>query len=40
MSGKIEKTCADGDKHLGDVVCIAYKNNILYTGGADGKIKV
>jgi len=40
MSGKIEKTCADGDKHLGDVVCIAYQNKTIFTGGADGKIKV
>jgi hypothetical protein len=40
MSGKVEKSCADAEKHLGDVVCVAYHNGTVYTGGADGKIKV
>ncbi|XP_055848824.1 uncharacterized protein LOC129913884 isoform X2 [Episyrphus balteatus] len=28
------------EKHEGDAVCIAYSNNHIFSGGADGKIKI
>lgn len=38
MPIKLEVSAAE--KHDGDAVCIAYSNNHIFSGGADGKIKV
>ena len=35
---KIEKV--SNEKHEGDAICLAYFNNQIFSGGADGKIKV
>lgn len=40
MSGKIDKIISDTDKHESDVTCIKFFNNLLYSSGGDGKIKV
>lgn len=40
MSGKIEKTTLGTEKHEGDVSSCVYSRNTVYSGGADGKIKV
>ena len=40
MMGTIEKDSAEADRHVGDCVCMVYHNELLYSGGADGKIKV
>lgn len=40
MSGKLDKKISDLDKHQGDTTALVYNNGILYSGGADGKIKV
>lgn len=34
----IEKVSTD--KHEGDVICLAFYNKQIFSGGADGKIKV
>lgn len=38
MPIKLEVSAAE--KHEGDAVCIAFSNNHIFSGGADGKIKV
>ncbi|GAB0096532.1 uncharacterized protein DMENIID0001_120560 [Sergentomyia squamirostris] len=40
MSGKVDKICAEDVQHEGEVTCLAYRDNTLYSGGADGKVKV
>ncbi|KAG4067784.1 hypothetical protein HA402_010470 [Bradysia odoriphaga] len=40
MIGKVTKFSADEVKHTGDATCLLYLNGYLYSGGADGKIKV
>lgn len=40
MSGKVDKKISESDKHQGDTTALVYNNGILYSGGADGKIKV
>ncbi|XP_055380559.1 probable serine/threonine-protein kinase roco4 [Condylostylus longicornis] len=40
MSGKIVKSCSESDKHEGDAICIVYHNGNIYSGGADGSIKI
>lgn len=40
MTGKIEKSASEDAKHDGDITCVAYQNGYVFTGGADGKIKV
>lgn len=40
MSGKIDAESMESDKHNGDATCLVYFNEFLYSGGADGKIKV
>ncbi|XP_055903402.1 F-box/WD repeat-containing protein lin-23 [Eupeodes corollae] len=36
----IKLEISSAEKHEGDAVCIAYNNNHIFSGGADGKIKV
>lgn len=40
MIGKVTKFSSDEVKHTGDATCLLYLNGYLYSGGADGKIKV
>ncbi len=40
MIGKVTKFSSDEVKHTGDATCLLYLNGHLYSGGADGKIKV
>lgn len=40
MSGKVDKIISESDKHQGDATALVYNNGILYSGGADGKVKV
>ncbi|XP_055676522.1 uncharacterized protein LOC129785882 [Lutzomyia longipalpis] len=38
MTGKVDKV---GDvQHEGEATCLAYRDNTLYSGGADGKIRI
>lgn len=39
-TGNISKITPDDKKHHGDVTCIILHDNILYSAGSDGKIKV
>lgn len=40
MAGKVEKCSAVTDKHTSDATCILFYNDHVFSGGADGKIKV
>lgn len=40
MIGKVTKFTSDDQKHTGDATCLLFLNGYLYSGGADGKIKV
>lgn len=40
MIGKVTKFSSDDEKHTGDATCLLFLNGYLYSGGADGKIKV
>lgn len=40
MIGKVTKFSSDEEKHTGDATCLLFLNGYLYSGGADGKIKV
>lgn len=40
MAGKIEKSSEESDKHTSDATCILFHANHVFSGGADGKIKV
>lgn len=40
MPGTVEKTAADGDKHLSDITAIVYSQEHIFTSGGDGKVKV
>lgn len=40
MAGKIEKNSAESDKHTSDATCLLFHADHVFSGGADGKIKV
>lgn len=40
MAGKIEISCSIEHKHTSDATCLVYYDDHLFSGGADGKIKV
>lgn len=40
MAGKVEITVSESTKHNGEVTCLAFHNDQLYSGGSDGLIKV
>lgn len=40
MVGKVDITISDNVKHTGDVTCLAFHNNYLYSSGSDGLIKI
>lgn len=40
MAGKIEKSSTESDKHTSDATCILFYAHHVFSGGADGKIKV
>lgn len=40
MVGKVDVTISESVKHNGEVTCLAFHNDYLYSGGADGLIKV
>ncbi|XP_055384483.1 uncharacterized protein LOC129614110 [Condylostylus longicornis] len=40
MSGKVEKTSNDHEKHKGDITCLAFVNGYLFSGGQDGFVKI
>lgn len=40
MPGKVEKCSSDDSKHEGEAISVVYQNGHVYSGGAEGKLKV
>lgn len=40
MVGKVDKTSSPDDKHTSDATCILFYADHIFSGGAEGKIKV